>query len=96
MKLDVPDTLTFHGTSFRRHVDSIYKSEDLADELYLDTDTMQIPSVHRLILQNSERVKVQIIVNHIVAMESKWCKSYEEALSILEIKTKPFTKLGRT
>ncbi len=85
MKLDIPESLMFHGITFRRWFGGIYKSEELGEELYLDTAIMRLPT--------GDRVKVQILVNHLVSMESKHCKTYEEALKILEVKTKPFTKL---
>jgi hypothetical protein len=88
MKLDIPDTLEFHGVKFPRHFGGIYKSSELGDELYLDT------IIRRLDHPELALVKVQIIVNHLVSMESKWCKTYAEALSFLEARTKPFTKLN--
>lgn len=86
MKLDIPSQLSFHGITFNRVFGGIYKSEELKDELYLDTDVRRMGPA-------GDRVKVQILVNHLVVMESKLCKGYEEALSILETKTKPFLKL---
>jgi hypothetical protein len=87
MTLDIPDTLEFHGVKFPRHFGGIYKSSELGDELYLDTIIQRLP--------NMDHVKVQIIVNHLVSMESKWCKTYAEALSFLEARTKPFTKFNQ-
>lgn len=101
MKLDIPQTLSFHGITFNRVVcavdaencstrrdGGIYKSEELKDDLYLDTDVRRMGPA-------GDRVKVQILVNHLVVMESKLCKKYEDALCILEGKTKPFLKLHK-
>ena len=88
MKLDIVSSLTLHGLTFNRVFGGIYKNEDIKDELYLDS------AVQRMGVAG-DRVKVQILVEHLVVMESKWCKTYEEAIQILEKKTKPFLKLAR-
>jgi hypothetical protein len=87
-QLDIQDTLTFHGILFNRSSDGIYKSKEMGDELYLDSSIMRLPP------NDIDYVKLKIIVNHLVSLESKWYKSYKQALSVLEVKTKPFTKLN--
>lgn len=84
-KIIIPNTLKFFNIEFKYLSKGIYKSEEMGNELYFDSYITKFPT--------GEQVKLQIIINHLVLLESKFCKTYEEALVILTSKVLPLTKL---